>query len=150
MDNNPNVHQYLGNNPLKSIEESTHIIGNIQKQYRENGIGRYAVILKETHEFIGWSGLKFITETENNHSHFYEIGYRLHEKHWKKGYGYEAAKAWLDYGFQEMKIPKLFASANKENTGSIRILHKIGMKITSEYDWNGIPCHWFELENGLL
>jgi [ribosomal protein S5]-alanine N-acetyltransferase len=41
----------------------------------------------------------------------------------------------------------MYASANKQNTGSIKILEKIGMKITSEFDWNGIPCYWFELEN---
>jgi [ribosomal protein S5]-alanine N-acetyltransferase len=149
LDNNPNVHFYLGNNPVKSIQESKKYIENIRKQYQENGIGRFAVVLKESNEFIGWSGIKFITETENNHIDFYEIGYRLKEKHWGKGYGYESAKAWLDYGFQEMNIPKIYASANKRNTGSIRILQRIGMKITSEFDWNGIPCYWFELENML-
>lgn len=147
LDSNPNVNKYLGNNPLKSIEESQKIIENIRKQYQENGIGRFAIILKETNEFIGWSGIKFITEIDNNHINFYEIGYRLKEKHWGKGYGFESAKAWLDYGFRKMNIPIMYASAHKENAASIKILHKIGMKIISEYDWNGIPCYWFELEN---
>lgn len=53
LDNNPNVNKYLGNNPVKSIEESKKIIENVHKQYQENGIGRFAVILKETNEFIG-------------------------------------------------------------------------------------------------
>jgi ribosomal-protein-alanine N-acetyltransferase len=35
------------------------------------------------------------------------------EKHWRKGYGFESAKAWLDYGIKEMKIPKMHASAHK-------------------------------------
>jgi hypothetical protein len=64
-------------------------------QYIQNAIGRYAVILKETNEFIGWAGLKFITEPENDHLNFYEMGID-YEKSFGKGYGYEAA--WLHHG----------------------------------------------------
>jgi ribosomal-protein-alanine N-acetyltransferase len=147
LDSNQNVHQYLGNNPVKSIEECQNYIVNIRNQYVQNGIGRYAVELKETNEVIGWAGIKFITEPENNHVNFYEIGYRFQEAHWGKGYGYEAAKAWLDFGFNEMNIPKMYASVNKENVASKKILEKIGLQITSEFQWNGIPCFWLELEN---
>lgn len=147
LDSNPNVHQYLGNNPISSREESSKSIKHIRQQYIQNGIGRFAVVLKETNEMIGWSGIKFITETENNHINFYEIGYRFIEEYWGKGYAFESAKAWLDYGFNKMKIKKIYASANKENAASIKILKKIGMQQVSEFNWYGIPCYWFELEN---
>jgi ribosomal-protein-alanine N-acetyltransferase len=147
LDNNPNVHRYLGNKTVETIEQCQGYIESIRNQYIQNGIGRFAVVLKETNEVIGWSGIKFITEYENDHINFYDIGYRLQEKHWGKGYASESAKAWLDYGFNEMNIPKMYASANKENSGSIKILKKIGMQIVSEFDWREIPCYWFELEN---
>jgi ribosomal-protein-alanine N-acetyltransferase len=147
LDSNPNVHEYLGNKPVSSLEESKKSIENIRKQYLQNGIGRYAVLLKETNEFIGWAGIKYITETENGHVNFFDIGYRLIEDYWGNGYGYEAAKAWLDYSFNEMNIQKMYASVNKENIASRRILEKIGLQITSEFYWNGIPCFWLELEN---
>ncbi|ESU28173.1 GCN5-related N-acetyltransferase [Flavobacterium limnosediminis JC2902] len=150
LDSNPNVNTYLGNNPVKTIDESLTLINNLQNQYKKNGIGRFAVVLKETNEFIGWSGIKFLTEPENNHVNVYEIGYRLQEEYWGKGYGSEAAQAWLDYGFSEMKIEKMYASVHKENTASKRILEKIGMQITSEFLWNGIPCYWLEMENNLV
>lgn len=86
LDSNPNVHLFLGNKPVKDIEESLHQIKNIQQQYEDLGTGRWAVILKETGDFIGWSGIKFITNEINNHKDFYEIGYRFIEKHWGKGY----------------------------------------------------------------
>lgn len=147
LDSNPNVHQYLGNSPISTIEECRKYISHIRNQYVQNGIGRYAVVLKETNEVIGWSGIKFITEPENNQINFYDIGYRLREDFWGKGYGFESAKAWLDYGFNQMKIKKMCASANIKNVGSIKILKKIGMKQVSEFNWNGIPCYWFELNN---
>lgn len=150
LDSNPNVHAYLGNNPIKSIDEAIAYIENLQNQYIQNGTGRFAVVLKKTNEFIGWAGIKFLTEPENNHVNVYEIGYRLQEEYWGKGYGSEAAKAWLDYGFSAMKIEKMYASVNKENKASKRILEKIGMQITSEFLWNGIPCYWLECENNVL
>lgn len=145
LDSNPNVHQYLGNKPIASIEESREHIKNIQIQYIQNGIGRFAVILKATNEFIGWAGLKFITEPINGYLNFYDIGYRFIEDHWGKGYGYEAAKAWLDYGFNQLNIQKICAYADIENKGSIKILKKIGLQAISEFDDEGTPSVWLEL-----
>lgn len=147
MDSNPNVHLYLGNDPVKAIEQCDAYIRSIQQQYIDNGIGRFTVVLKDTNEVIGWAGLKFITETENNHINYYDIGYRLQEAHWRKGYGYEAAKAWLDYGFNTMKIPALYASAHIDNAGSNKILQKIGLQQREQYLHHNLPCYWYELQN---
>lgn len=62
MDANPIVHKYLWQKPTLHIDESLQIIAYLQKQYKENGIGRYATILKETGEFIGWTGIKYIND----------------------------------------------------------------------------------------
>lgn len=147
MDSNPNVHQYLGNTPLTKIDECDAYIKSIQKQYADNGIGRYVVIIKETQEIIGWAGIKFITEPENNHVNFYDLGYRFAEAHWEKGYGYEAAKAWLEYGFNEMKLPKIYATAHIDNAGSNRILQKIGFQKNGQYMHYDLLCNWYELQN---
>ena len=104
MDSNPNVHQYLWNKPVTSIDEVYEYIELVRNQYLENNIGRFVVILKETNELIGWAGLKYNTEMVNNKVDFYDIGYRLNEKFWGKGYASEATVAWLDYGFKTMKI----------------------------------------------
>lgn len=144
LDSNPNVHLYLGNRPVKSIEESIDYIENVQNQYRKNGIGRFAVILKESDEFIGWCGIKFITEEENNHNNFYEIGYRFREEFWSKGFAYESAKAWCDFAFNELKVDVLYASAHIDNLGSRRVLEKIGLHLKNEFVWNNeVPCVWY-------
>ncbi|WP_293308745.1 GNAT family N-acetyltransferase, partial [Pedobacter sp. UBA5917] len=77
MDGDPEVHIFLGNKPVQSIEQSKADIEFIRKQYIDNGIGRWAVIEKETNSFIGWAGLKFIKEMNNNHSNYYDLGYRF-------------------------------------------------------------------------
>lgn len=149
LDSNPNVHLYLGNNPVTEIEQVREYIKNIKNQYEQNGIGRFAVELKDTKEVIGWAGLKFITEEDNGHVNFYDIGYRLREEFWGKGYAYEAAVKWLDHALHTMKVPAIYASAHIENIGSNKILQKIGLQQNGQFLWNGLTCNWYELENTL-
>jgi RimJ/RimL family protein N-acetyltransferase len=149
MDKNPNVHKYLWQKPTLDIDESIQIIEMLHKQYKENGIGRFATILKETGEFIGWTGIKFVNDhIENGNTNFYDYGYRLNEKFWNKGYATEATKAWFDYGFNEMEIETLHAYTHAENGTSNHILEKNGMKFMEEYTAeDGINWKWWQLEN---
>ena len=147
MDSNPKVHQYLWNKPLTDISEKYSNIKFVREQYIQNNIGRFVVILKETNELIGWAGLKYNTEMVNNKVGFYDIGYRLNEKFWGKGYASEASFAWLDYGFDVMKIKIMEAAAHKENIASNRILQKIGLKMTEQYMEDGVSWNWYELKN---
>lgn len=147
MDSNPKVHEFLGNNPLTDIGQCYGYIKNIQNQYEQNGIGRFVAELKSTGEVIGWIGLKFVTEEENNHINYYDIGYRLREEFWGKGYASEGAKVWLDHAFTTMKIPTIYAAAHIDNIGSNTILQKIGLQQKEQYLHSGIPCYWYELEN---
>lgn len=147
LDSNPNVHLFLGNRPVKHIEESIEYIENIQKQYQNFGIGRWAVILKETNEFIGWSGIKYITDEINKHQNFYELGYRFIEEHWGKGYASEAGKAFVDYAFKELKAEALYAYADAGNEGSRKILEKLGFHFVNSFTYQEELEVWYELKN---
>ena len=149
MDSNPIVHQYLWNKPVQKIEETIEIIAFVRKQYIDNGIGRFAMISKDTNEFIGWAGLKLNTEEVNNKVNFYDIGYRLDEKFWGKGYASEATFAWLKYAFETMNIKTMEAAAHTKNAASNRILQKIGMQMTEQYLEDGVSWNWYQLENNL-
>ncbi|GAA6768839.1 GNAT family N-acetyltransferase [Flavobacterium sp. CGRL1] len=147
LDSNPNVHLFVGNNPVKNIEQSVEYIHFVQKQYKDFGTGRWAVILKETNEFLGWSGIKFITDEINGHTNFYEIGYRFIEKHWGKGYATEAGKAFVDYAFNEMKVDALYAYADAGNENSRKILEKLGLRYVNSFEYEGEIEVWYEIKN---
>jgi [ribosomal protein S5]-alanine N-acetyltransferase len=150
MDNNPNVHRYLWNKPTQKIEETIETIAFVRKQYVDNGIGRFTIISKETGEFMGWAGLKFNTEMVNNKTNFYDIGYRLDEKFWGKGFASEASFVWLKYAFETLKIKIIDAAAHSDNIASNRILQKIGMKMTEQYLEDGVLWNWYQLENDII
>jgi len=149
MDSNPNVHKYLWQKPTLHIDESIQIIEMVQKQYVENKIGRFATILKETDEFIGWTGIKFVNDhVENGNTNFYDYGYRLNEKFWNKGFATEATKAWLEHGFNQMNIQVMNAYTHAENGTSNHVLQKVGFNFMEDYpDENGITWKWWQLEN---
>ena len=149
LNKNPNVHKYLWQKPEEVIDESIKVIEYVQRQYAENNIGRYAAILKQTGDFIGWTGIKFVNDhVENGNTNFYDYGYRLNEKFWNKGYATETSKVWLDYGFNKMKIDKMNAYTHSENGASNHILQKVGMKFMEDYpDTNGVTWKWWQMEN---
>jgi len=148
MDKNPNVHQYLWQKPVEHIDEVYVYIAMVQKQYQENGIGRFSTLLKETGELIGWTGIKFVNDhIENGNTNFYDYGYRLNPKFWGKGYATEASIAWLDYGFNQMNIKEMNAYTHAENAASNRVLEKIGMTFMENYpDESGVTWKWWQMK----
>lgn len=147
LNKNPNVHKYLWQKPEVVIDESIKVIEYVQRQYSENKIGRFATILKETGEFIGWTGIKFVNDhVENGNTNFYDYGYRLSEPFWNKGYATEATEFWLDYGFNQMKIETMNAYTHAENGASNRVLSKCGMKFMEDYpDKDGVIWKWWKI-----
>jgi [ribosomal protein S5]-alanine N-acetyltransferase len=146
LDNNPNVMKYLGGKTVMDINLIHDKIKTIRNEYEKYNIARFAIILKETNQFIGWSGIQFVLEEENNHINYYDLGYRLLEKYWGKGYGYESALPWVEYAKDIMKIETLTAGAHIENIGSNKILQKLGMTFINQYDWEGNPWNWYEID----
>lgn len=149
LNKNPEVHKYLWQTPEKEIEESIKVIEYVQKQYKENNIGRFATVLKETGEFIGWTGIKFVNDhVENGNTNFYDYGYRLAEPFWNKGYATEATKFWLDFGFSQMNIEKMNAYTHAQNGASNHILEKAGMSLIEDYlDKDNVIWKWWQMNN---
>jgi RimJ/RimL family protein N-acetyltransferase len=146
LDSDPLVHRYLGSRPVQTLAQSQEIIAFVWRQYQENGIGRWAVELKETGEFLGWAGLKLIREPLNGHVDFYEVGYRLIRRFWGHGYATEAARASVAYGFEVLQLPVLYAIADMQNLASRAVLAKVGFQHMGEFEHEGLPTAWLETQ----
>jgi [ribosomal protein S5]-alanine N-acetyltransferase len=146
LDSDPEVHKYLGNKPVRNKEQIENVINSIRQQYIDHGIGRWAIIDKTTNQFIGWAGLKLVTEDTNNHKNFYDIGYRLIKKYWGQGIATETAIATLEYAFDKLNIDTVYASAHCENEGSNKILKKIGLNFIETFYYQDIKCNWYKID----
>ncbi|AEA44663.1 GNAT family N-acetyltransferase [Fluviicola taffensis] len=128
----PDVIRYTGDDAFESVGEAKAFLENYSS-YKTYGFGRWAVILKETDEYLGWCGLKYTLELDE-----FDIGYRLMKKFWGKGYATEAAKACLEVGFNQFNMESIVGRAMPENGASIRVLEKIGLSYLENRIENGI------------
>ncbi len=146
LDSDPLVHQYLGNKTINNINQSIELIDFVRQQYIDHGIGRWAIIDKSTNDFIGWSGLKFVTELNNGHQNYYDVGYRLIRKYWGKGIATETAIIALDYAFNTLNTNEVYAAAHCENGASNKILQKIGMNFIETFSYQNFMCNWYKID----
>tara|TARA_B100000767_G_scaffold248400_1_gene249272 strand:+ start:541 stop:1077 length:537 start_codon:yes stop_codon:yes gene_type:complete len=144
MDSNIDVHEFLGNKPIKTIDEAHKIIDIIRKQYISNGIGRWAIIDKKTDDFIGWTGLKY-EESLRTEFNYYDLGYRLRKKYWGYGIASETAIESLKYGFEKLNLKEIGAAADINHIASNRILKKIGLKFIETFNYDGITHNWYSI-----
>lgn len=128
----PEVIRYTGDPPFGSVDEAKVFLENYS-DYLKNAYGRWAVILKESNEFIGWCGLKYHEEG------YVDIGFRFFKSRWGKGYASEASKATLAYGFKTLNLDEIIARVIAENIASVRVLEKLNMQFF-KHD----TCHGFE------
>ena len=151
MDSDSEVHRYLGGKHFTTIQQSRDNVASILQQYQEHGIGRWAIILKETGEFVGWTGFKRMVEPVNGHVDHLDFGYRLTRKHWRKGYGFEASRAALDHGIRRLGFRDIYAMTHIANVASRRLLEKLGFELQEVFSYDGPslfvhgePVTWYE------
>lgn len=98
--------------------------------YRDYGFGLWAVVLKESGEFIGDCG---VTMQMIDGEKLPEIGYHIHKKFWRRGYGSEAARAVRDWAFTHTDYHCLYSYMKYTNVGSYSTAMACGMTRVKEY-----------------
>jgi RimJ/RimL family protein N-acetyltransferase len=97
---------------------STHRI-----KFESGECAHFGVILKSSMELIGAIGL--VIDKGFNRA---ELGYWIGKEYWDQGYCTEAARAVLEYGFNQLLLHKITASHFSRNPSSGKVLSKIGME----------------------
>jgi [ribosomal protein S5]-alanine N-acetyltransferase len=94
----------------------------------------YAVFAKEGRRFVGHASIRPRPEQKKD----WEIGYILRKEEWGKGFATEIARNLIDFGFNELNLPEIFATVDDDNFASIRVLKKVGMSfLRYEFDEQG-------------
>ncbi len=116
-------------NPFEAEQVKSWIHRNLD-MYKEYGYGRWIVELKHNNLVIGDTGFLLIEvdgKLEN------DLGYIIHSKFWGKGYGTEATKACLEYGFKQLEMKRIVANMPYNHCASIKVAEKIGMTKEKEF-----------------
>ncbi len=110
--NDKNVSKWMENIPFPYLEKHANWwiqIGS-KKKYQ------YAIVSKESNKLIG--SLKI---TLNG-----EIGCWIGTDYWKKGFASEAIEIIKKFGFNELKLNKLWAATHKNNIAPFELMRSTG------------------------
>lgn len=129
----PAVMKHVGDGVLTEAQAAVWW-GKLFDKFYPQGINIWAVFTKEDFEYVGHAGI-YPRPTKKED---WEFVYFLRREAWGKGFATEIARRVVAYGFEDLKLPEVFATVDNDHPASIRVLEKAGLRFRRfEYDEDG-------------
>lgn len=123
----PQVMEFFG-----GPREDSRIIATLEllnNHLLKYGFSQGPVFEKETGAFVGRAGLVHLDFKETPDL---ELGYFIMPEYWGKGFATEIGATLLDYAFNVLDCPRVFATVDPKNTASCRVSEKLEMTLEKE------------------
>ncbi|MET8868255.1 GNAT family N-acetyltransferase [Nonomuraea sp. NPDC004580] len=111
---------------LMTREESDAFVDRIERQFDERGYSLWALELRDSGRFIGFTGLALQT-FDAPFLPAVEIGWRLARSAWGHGYAIEAARRASRYAFEEAGLDDIISMTAVQNRRSRSVMERLGM-----------------------
>ncbi len=108
-------------------EASDALAERIEAALGREGWGFWALEVRATGEFIGFTGLG-VPPFQAPFMPAVEIGWRLSRAAWGAGYATEAARAAAAFGFEHLALDEIVAFAVTGNARSRAVMRRLGMR----------------------
>jgi RimJ/RimL family protein N-acetyltransferase len=146
LDSDPAVMRYIGLSTATVDEYRERIATTYAGFYAQHrALGLWAVMERGGGAFLGWICLrpamtyKFAQEAGFQDGEA-ELGYRLRQPAWGKGYATEASLAVMARGWEQEPITAVVAAALRDNGASRRVMEKCGLGFVHEFPIAGYDC----------
>jgi RimJ/RimL family protein N-acetyltransferase len=126
----PEVMRYLTGRPATEAETADEWVE--RRGFRSDparGLGYWVGFLHADGSFAGWWGLG-VTPGEEGVAH---LGYRLPRALWGRGLATEGCRTLIDHAFGALGLERVWASSMAVNTGSRRVLERLGFTETETW-----------------
>ena len=130
--NTENVMRWIGG--VCDEEKRLGAQGRLLSYEREHGHTFWCVERKGDGAILGFCGLKRSNQAGGPMG-MMEIGWRLREDAWGKGYAREAASASLDLAFDRFGADEVIALTVQRNEGSWGLMKRLGMRRREDLDF---------------
>jgi RimJ/RimL family protein N-acetyltransferase len=122
--NQPSFIQFIGDRNVRTLDDARQfILTRYVAAYRRFGFGVYLTLLRENKIPIGICGL-----IKRDGLDDVDIGYAFLPQYWAQGYASESVSAVLAHARNTLGIRRILGITTPDNTGSIRVLEKAGLK----------------------
>lgn len=133
--NTPAVMRWLGG-VTPEAEAARRIRERIMVWQDERGFTFWVVERRADGELLGFCGIKIADTPGSPVEGAYEIGWRLREDAWGRGYAKEAAIAALDFAFESLDADRVVALTCNGNQPSWRLMERLGMTRRPALDYD--------------
>ncbi|MCK5378625.1 MAG: GNAT family N-acetyltransferase [Acidobacteria bacterium] len=105
-------------------QEGVEKVLGFAEAFEEHSAIWWTFRVQATGEFVGYGGL-FDISTEDHNA---EVGYGIHPEYWGKGFASEAVRSIVDFGFEKLRLHRIFGLIDPDNGASMRVLEKLGFQ----------------------
>ena len=120
----PSFIHFIGDKGVRTLEDTRqYILDGPIDSYEKHGLGMYLVVLKETGEATGISGLVKRDTLED-----VDVGFAFLPRFWSRGYAYESTAAVMRFARETLGLGRILGITAPDNDSSIRLLERVGLK----------------------
>lgn len=141
MNRRPEVMRFISGEP-ETPEGTRRMIDVVKGRWAQYGFSWWAFIEQDTGMLVGAGCIQYLGRDPANP---HEIGWRLVPERWGNGLASEAAQAMAAFAFESLEAPTLVAVCLPQNTGSARVMERLGLRYRGLEDWYERPHATWEL-----
>jgi len=122
--NEPDFIRNIGDRQVRTLADARNYIQHGPLvSYSQHGFGLFLVELRENDAPIGICGL-----LKRDYLQDVDVGFALRESYRGKGYAFEAARAAMRHGKDDLGISRIVAITSPDNQASMKVLRKLGLE----------------------
>ncbi len=137
----PEVMRYLPAGKPIPRERTQALMARFKEHWTQHQFGVWAVVEKSSGELIGHCGLQYLADTPE-----VEVLYALAKPYWGKGLTTEAARASVQFGFEQVKLDRIVAVAVPANIASRRVMEHIGLKYEKDARFFNLDVVYYAIQ----
>jgi RimJ/RimL family protein N-acetyltransferase len=133
----PIVMRLLGGVLGRATSDAT--VDRAEAHLADYGFCKWAVEAPGVAPFVGAVGISHV-RFQARFTPAVEVAWRLNRRYWGRGYATEAAQAAIDDGFRRIGLTAIVAMTVLANHASVRVMHRLGMTRSTEFDHPNYPA----------
>lgn len=124
MLSDPESMKYWSDPPISDLDTAVEVLNKDLESDAQGNSMCWAITLRGQDHMIG----KCILFQFSRDNHRAEIGYILNREYWRRGLTHQALQAVIEFAFNTLKLHRIEADVDVENTASLGLLEKLGFE----------------------
>ncbi|MEJ6005655.1 GNAT family N-acetyltransferase [Paucibacter sp. AS339] len=143
LNSDPEVMRYITGKP-ETREGTQAMIDRVKARWVDTGYSWWSFIDKENGQIIGAGCIQHLARDVANPL---EIGWRLRKDRWHQGFASEAAQGMASFAFDTLKTDLLVSVCDPANTGSSRVMERLGMSYRGLERWYDMDTSVYQMSD---